>query len=98
MFNSHKKKDVPKDNKSIDDKLQDLLNKESQRVGSKGFKDLAKENNLPQLISTILSDMENVKKGDDYFSHYYDTANQLFQINELARKASCKLFLIINTY
>eukprot|EP00340_Litonotus_pictus_P002132 CAMPEP_0170527940 /NCGR_PEP_ID=MMETSP0209-20121228/13432_1 /TAXON_ID=665100 ORGANISM="Litonotus pictus, Strain P1" /NCGR_SAMPLE_ID=MMETSP0209 /ASSEMBLY_ACC=CAM_ASM_000301 /LENGTH=724 /DNA_ID=CAMNT_0010818835 /DNA_START=105 /DNA_END=2279 /DNA_ORIENTATION=+ len=77
-----------KSKKSIDDKLNSLLNNESKRLSTKGFSELGKEENLPKLINSILSEMETVKNSDQYFSHYYDTANSLFKINDMARKAS----------
>lgn len=76
--------------KSVTSKLADLLNKESQRLGSKGFNEIGKDDNvnLPSLINNIIENMDTVKKEDDYYKYYYDVAENNFKFKDEVRKAS----------
>ena len=82
---------------STDDKLKLLMERESKRIATKD-NSLKKDKNgedLPNLISSILGEMNDLSKKDQYFSHYYETANEMFKVNEIAKKASSKHFLTL---
>lgn len=82
---------------STDDKLKLLMEKESKRIATKDSS-LKKDKNgddLPNLITSILGEMNDLSKKDQYFSHYYESANAIFKVNEIAKKASSKQFLTL---
>ena len=66
------------------------MNNESKKLGSNTFNELAKDKDLTTLINSILKDLETVKQKDEngYFQHYYETADNLFKLNDTLRKTS----------
>lgn len=77
---------------STDDKLKMLMEKENKRIATKDSSLIkAKENEvLPNLITSILGEMNDLSKKDQYFSHYYESVNNIFKVSEIAKKASSK--------
>lgn len=79
---------------STDDKLKMLMERENKRIATKDSSLIkTKENEvLPNLITSILGEMNDLSEKDLYFSHYYDSVNNIFNVKEIAKKASSKFF------
>lgn len=87
IYDSSKNYSTEKRNtKSVDDKLKELMNKETTKYTASKVTDFAEiqkdKKSLPSLINSIIQDLELVKEKDEYFEHYYNTAQSYLKLNE----------------
>lgn len=62
------------------------MNKETKKYTSSKVTDFSEikkdKDSLPSLINSIIQDLEIVKEKDEYFEHYYSTAQSYLKLNE----------------
>lgn len=78
--------------KSADEKLMDYLNKESKNLTERDFSRLKDSQNPDTLVQSILQDLNTVSQNNDYFSQYFSSADDTFEIKKLMEKGIYLLY------